>query len=89
MGILFKIEKFDIVKLLGVLLTFGGVVLVSLIDNNNGNHTLWGDFLSLVSAFTYGIYVVLFKKLVVTEDRIHNSMFLGFLSFFFLLFLNF
>lgn len=70
-------------KLAGVLFTFGGVILVSMMDESSGGqHTIIGDILALVSAFTYAIYVLLFKKLVVHEERIHNAMFLGFMGAF-------
>ena len=77
-GLFIGIDRFNVIKLMGVLLTFGGVLLVSLIDSEGrSGETLLGDILSLVSAMTYAIYVTAFKKLVKNEDRVDNSSFLG------------
>lgn len=88
--VLMKVEKFNVIKLLGVLLTLGGtlyksmsylqlgVVMVSLSDTRNqGKDSIWGDVLALASAFTYALYVSLFKRQVKDEDRVDNGMFLG------------
>jgi solute carrier family 35 protein F5 len=75
---IFGVERFNIVKLLGVLITLGGVVAVALADTrNSGTDTVWGDGLALFSAFTYGLYVTFFKRQVKNEDRVPNSIFLG------------
>jgi len=78
-----RVESFTIPKFTGVLVSFGGVVLVSLTDSrNSGDESLWGDLLAIFSAITYAIYVTLFKKAVKNEERVENTVFLGFMGFF-------
>jgi len=83
LSVLIGAETFGFLKLFGVLLTFGGVILVSMSDSSSREgETVWGDILALISAMTYAIYVSLYKKLVKDEERVNNSMFLGFMGFF-------
>jgi solute carrier family 35 protein F5 len=79
-----RIEKFQFTKIFGVLLAFGGVVLVSLTDNDgsNGKDTLFGDLLALFSACTYAVYVSLYKKAVKDDEHFDNTLFLGNAYFF-------
>jgi len=79
---IFKVEKFSFMKLGGVLVTLGGVIMVGLSDRNSGKESIWGDLLALLSAMTYAIYVTAFKKKVEDEDRVDNGMFLGFIGLF-------
>jgi len=78
---LLKVEKFSFFKLVGVLVSFGGVIAVSLSDEReSGRENLWGDLLAIFSAITYAFYVTLFKKCVKNENRVDNTLFLGFLG---------
>ena len=65
-------EKFTTGKLLGVLLSFAGVVFVALRDTNDGSvtigsdnnqpqGTLKGDLLALLSAAGYGLYTTVLR----------------------------
>jgi len=79
---IFKVEKFSFIKLAGVLVTLGGVIMVSLSDRTSDKESVWGDLLALLSALTYAIYVTWFKKKVEDEERVDNGMFLGFIGLF-------
>lgn len=84
LSVLLRVEKFQYYKVIGVLLTFGGVILVSLTDtsDSSGKDTIIGDLLALFSACTYAIYVTMYKKVVKNEESFDNTLFLGFLGFF-------
>jgi solute carrier family 35 protein F5 len=77
-GALFKIDRFNSVKMAGVLLSLGGVIMVGLTDKEESGHeSLLGDLLALLAAASYSLYALLFKRWIGNEDRIHNGMFLG------------
>jgi solute carrier family 35 protein F5 len=83
LGTVVGVEKFNLLRFIGVILTLGGVVIVSLSDTrNDGEDTLWGDLLALLSAMTYAVYVILYKKLVKNEERVDNFLFLGNITYF-------
>eukprot|EP01132_Coremiostelium_polycephalum_P002795 gene2795-3475_t len=84
---LLKVDKFTIEKLLATALTVGGTVLVSYsaLSDHNGSDTLIGDILAIVGAALYGLYSVLVKKLIISEDYLPMPMMLGFLGLFNLL----
>jgi solute carrier family 35, member F5 len=69
-------------------LSFCGVVLVSLSDGSSDTvpeHALkpaWGDFLALLSAFFYALYVTLLKVRIRDESRIDMQLFFGFVGLF-------
>jgi len=80
LGALLGIDKFTITKLIAVLLSIGGVTIVSLADRNDSNDTVWGDLLSLLSAVFYACYGTFLKKKIRTEQRLDTPMFFGFLG---------
>eukprot|EP01119_Soliformovum_irregulare_P020317 TRINITY_DN6553_c0_g1_i2.p1 TRINITY_DN6553_c0_g1~~TRINITY_DN6553_c0_g1_i2.p1 ORF type:complete len:263 (+),score=63.36 TRINITY_DN6553_c0_g1_i2:350-1138(+) len=82
LGTILRIDKFSILKLLAVLVSFGGVVMVSLADKSDSSQsdTVLGDILSLLSAVFYAGYSVLLKKRIDSEERLHGPMLLGFLG---------
>ncbi|KAF2072948.1 hypothetical protein CYY_005741 [Polysphondylium violaceum] len=90
LSVAFKVDKFSIEKLLAALITLSGIIMVSyssLDKSNNGNDTVLGDGLAVVGAFFYGLYGVLIKKLVISEEYLPMPMLLGFLGLFNFLFL--
>lgn len=65
-------------KRLGSVLTaIGGVVLVALSDANEGTDTLFGNMLTLISAFMYGVYTSFMKKNIPDDSDISVPMFFG------------
>ncbi|XP_030642296.1 solute carrier family 35 member F5-like [Chanos chanos] len=81
-------DRFTLSKLLAVILSMGGVALVSLsgIDSTNGNGLI-GSLWSLAGAVLYAVYIVMIKRKVDREDRLDIPMFFGFVGLFNLLFL--
>jgi solute carrier family 35 protein F5 len=75
-------DKFTISKLLAVLLSISGVVLVSFSDKSFESRVPLGAFLSLLSAFFYATYLVFVKRKVDHEDKIDIPLFFGFVGFF-------
>ncbi|KAJ9080190.1 hypothetical protein DSO57_1027721 [Entomophthora muscae] len=86
LGSFFKIEKFTWAKLLGIMISFGGVVLVGISSNSDlrGPSITWesvmlGDAFSLLGAFFYGCYTT-YLKVKVGEENIDMRLFLGFVG---------
>ncbi|XP_053553979.1 solute carrier family 35 member F5 isoform X2 [Bombina bombina] len=81
-------DRFTLSKLLAVILSIGGVVLVSLSgsDRNGGENTI-GSLWSLAGAMLYAVYIVMIKRKVDREDKLDIPMFFGFVGLFNLLLL--
>ncbi|KAL8793935.1 MAG: hypothetical protein Q9195_003448 [Heterodermia aff. obscurata] len=94
-GALLRVEVFSFKKLLGVIASFVGILLISGVDIS-GDHDkdrgsfphkspgsiAVGDALALTSAILYGIYATIMKKGLVDEGRVNMSLFFGFVGFF-------
>lgn len=89
-GTFFGVELFTIKKLLGVLASLAGIVLISTVDLSGSNdenrgsfphksvrQIALGDGMALVSALLYGIYAVMMKKRIGDERRISMPLFFG------------
>ena len=94
-GAFIAVEQFTIKKLIGVLASLAGVVLISSVDisgesdENRGSfphkspkQIAIGDALALASAVLYGFYTVMMKKRIRTEDRVNMPVFFGFVGAF-------
>ncbi|KAI6136733.1 hypothetical protein F5141DRAFT_1076298 [Pisolithus sp. B1] len=92
-GRLFRVEALTAVKFGAVLLSFGGVVLVSLSDSSQdpGPYSMTspfhllpviGDILALLSALLYAIYMIFLKVKIREESRIDMQLFFGFVGLF-------
>ena len=94
-GAMLRVEKFTIKKLIGVLASLAGIVLISSIDitgNQDKNRGSFphkshreiaiGDILALTSAVMYGIYTTLMKKKIGDESRVDMPLFFGFVGLF-------
>ncbi|KAG9529796.1 hypothetical protein KCU93_g3219, partial [Aureobasidium melanogenum] len=95
LGCAVGVEIFTLRKLLGVLASLLGVVLISSVDlfgNNDDGRGLFphksarqvalGDAMALLSAVLYGIYAVLMKKRIGDERRISMPVFFGLVGLF-------
>ncbi|KAI0408241.1 hypothetical protein F4802DRAFT_551120 [Xylaria palmicola] len=88
---LMKIELFSLRKLIGVLASLTGVILISLVDlsgdgNDDGRGNFphktqaqiaIGDAMAFFSAIVYGIYVVVMKIRIGNENRVNMPLFFG------------
>lgn len=94
---LMRIESFTWRKLVGVLSSLTGVILISTVDlsgssdENRGNFphkTLGeiavGDAMAFVSAVIYGLYVTVMKRKVGDEDKVNMPLFFGLVGVFIL-----
>ncbi|KAF4026518.1 hypothetical protein G4228_018665 [Cervus hanglu yarkandensis] len=81
-------DRFTLSKLLAVILSIGGVVLVNLSgsEKSPGRNTI-GSIWSLVGAMLYAVYIVMIKRKVDREDKLDIPMFFGFVGLFNLLLL--
>ncbi|KAI1414534.1 hypothetical protein F5Y13DRAFT_158745 [Hypoxylon sp. FL1857] len=93
---LMRIESFSIRKLLGVLASLTGIILISTVDlsgadndDNRGNfphksqrQIAIGDAMALFSAVVYGFYVVVMKRRIGNEDRVDMPLFFGMVGVF-------
>lgn len=95
-----KVEAFTVRKLVGVLASLVGVVLISSIDlsgandDNRGNfphkttaQIAIGDSMAFFSAIIYGVYVTVMKRRVGNEERVNMPLFFGLVGLFNVLFL--
>ncbi|KAK5630800.1 hypothetical protein RRF57_006515 [Xylaria bambusicola] len=96
-----KIEPFSIRKLVGVVASLSGVILISLVDlssddndDSRGNfphktqgQVAIGDAMAFFSAIVYGIYIVVMKIRIGSEDRVNMPLFFGLVGTFNLLLL--
>ena len=78
---------FDKFKALMVLMSFGGIVIITLADtqtSTNGQNSFHGNILSLLGALFYGLYATILKKRVPEEEEetFRVSYFLGFVGLF-------
>ncbi|KXL48469.1 MAG: hypothetical protein FE78DRAFT_141890 [Acidomyces sp. 'richmondensis'] len=101
-GALFGVERFTLRKLLAVIASLIGIVMISGIDfsgkSTDDEHRgdfpqktfrdlIIGDALALVSAVMYGLYAVFMKKRIGDESRISMPVFFGLVGFFNVIFL--
>lgn len=91
-----RIEAFSVRKLVGVLASLAGIVLISTVDlsgsdndDNRGNfphksqkQIAIGDAMALFSAVVYGLYVVVMKIRIGNEDRVNMPLFFGLVGVF-------
>ncbi|KAL6603176.1 hypothetical protein ACP70R_043537 [Stipagrostis hirtigluma subsp. patula] len=94
-ALVFLGETFTWLKLISVLLCMGGTIIVSLADSSSAvnaiaRNPLLGDFLSIVSAGLYAVYITLIRKKLPDEKegegQVSMAQFLGFLGLFNMLF---
>ncbi|KAG1755167.1 uncharacterized protein EDB91DRAFT_1042569 [Suillus paluster] len=97
-GRIFRVETLTVVKIGAVLTAFIGVILVAVSDGSPNDqpdamgssifykaaHSLpvLGDFLALMSAVFYALYVVFLKVQIREESRIDMQLFFGFVGLF-------
>ncbi|KAK5118267.1 hypothetical protein LTR16_004929, partial [Cryomyces antarcticus] len=94
-GALLHVERFTYRKLLGVLASLAGIILISSVDlsgSNDANRGSFphksrrqiavGDALAFSSAVLYGVYTVLMKKRIGDEARVDMPVFFGLVGLF-------
>ncbi|KAH8801567.1 hypothetical protein F5884DRAFT_713084 [Xylogone sp. PMI_703] len=100
-GAIVRVESFTFRKLLGVLASLAGIVLISSVDlsseSNDGNRGSFphksqaeialGDAMAFASAIMYGLYTVVMKKRIGNEDRVNMPLFFGLVGLFNVIFL--
>jgi solute carrier family 35 protein F5 len=101
LGALFRVETFSYKKLIGVVASLMGIILISTVDlsgtdndDNRGNfphksqgEIAIGDAMAFGSAIMYGIYAVVMKKRIGNEDRVNMPLFFGLVGLINVLFL--
>ncbi|KAG1761941.1 hypothetical protein EDD22DRAFT_894124 [Suillus occidentalis] len=97
-GRMFRVETLTLVKIGAVLTGFVGVILVAISDGSSDDQPdavgssimfkaatsspVLGDFLALMSAVFYALYVVFLKVQIREESRIDMQLFFGFVGLF-------
>lgn len=97
---LFRVETFSMRKLIGVMASLVGIVLISTVDlsgesdENRGSfphktpsQIAIGDAMAFFSAIMYGLYVTVMKRRVGNEDKVDMRLFFGLVGTFNLLLL--
>ncbi|KAL7625786.1 hypothetical protein AAE478_005009 [Parahypoxylon ruwenzoriense] len=96
-----RIEPFSVRKLVGVMASLAGIILISTVDlsgadndDNRGNfphksqrQIAIGDAMAFFSAVIYGLYVVVMKVRIGNEERVNMPLFFGLVGVFNILFL--
>lgn len=91
-----KVEPFSVRKLIGVMASLAGIILISSVDlsgkdndADRGNfphktqqQIAIGDSMALISAIVYGLYVTVMKVRVGDEDRVSMPLFFGLVGIF-------
>lgn len=98
-GFMAAVERINQNKIMGILLSFAGVMIVTKADTdeNNPNNDksawiiFWGNILALSGALLYGVYTILLKlKITVPnskkERNLNTHLFFGFVGLFCLVF---
>ncbi|KAL3417748.1 vacuolar membrane protein [Phlyctema vagabunda] len=100
-GAMVRVESFTYRKLIGVVASLVGIILISSVDlsgddndSNRGNfphksqaEIAVGDAMAFGSALMYGIYTVVMKKRIGNEDRVNMPLFFGLVGLFNVVFL--
>jgi solute carrier family 35 protein F5 len=94
-GAMFKVERFTLRKLFGVLASLTGIIVIASLDvsgsSSDDKHRgdfpkkslrerAIGDCLALLSALMYGLYAVFMKKRIGDETRVDMPVFFGFVG---------
>lgn len=90
-----RVESFSLRKLVGVLASLAGVVLISTVDLSGASDEDRGSFphksrasiavgdgMAFFSAIVYGLYVTVMKRRVGDEDRVNMPLFFGLVGVF-------
>ncbi|RMZ71241.1 vacuolar membrane [Pyrenophora seminiperda CCB06] len=90
LGSLMRVERFTLLKLIGVLASLGGVALISMVDVSGGTdenrgsfphktprELAIGDVMAFVSAALYGFYTVFMKSKIGDETKVNMPLFFG------------
>ncbi|KAK3308849.1 uncharacterized protein B0T15DRAFT_491401 [Chaetomium strumarium] len=90
-----RVESFTVRKLIGVLASLTGVILISSVDLSGANddnrgsfphkstaQIAIGDAMAFFSAIIYGVYVTVMKRRVGNEDRVNMPLFFGLVGLF-------
>jgi solute carrier family 35 protein F5 len=95
-GAVVGVEKFTIRKLLGVLASLVGIIMISGVDLSGGSdedsrgsfphktpaEIALGDAMAAFSAIMYGIYTIVMKKRIGSESRVNMQLFFGLVGLF-------
>lgn len=97
---LFGVEPFSFRRLMGVAASLIGIVLISTVDmtghsddqrgsfpEKTAGEIALGDFMALLSAIIYGLYITIMKMRVGNEDRVDMQLFFGLAGVFNVVFL--
>lgn len=94
-GAVVGVEKFTIRKLLGVVASLVGIILISSVDisgtdedsrgsfpHKTPTEIAIGDAMAAFSAIMYGVYTIVMKKRIGSESRVNMQLFFGLVGLF-------
>lgn len=84
-GAYLGVEKMSVVKLVPLLLTAAGIIVITSQDSRSASappRALLGNMLSVGSAFLYGVHTTLLKRQVGLELNLNTKLFFGFVGVF-------
>jgi len=76
-------DRFNTSKLIGAIISFGGIFIVCWTDPNRGSTAVnIGDLYAIVGAILYASYLVLIRKKVGEDKKLDMPLFFGFVGLF-------
>ena len=76
------VEKLTFPKLVAVLISVGGVIILGASEFSDSKNTMKGNALALAGAALYGVYSTYLKKATVDESRVSMLSLFAFVGFF-------
>lgn len=75
------LEKLNWTKLIGILVSFSGVVMIGLDDKDDeGRKSFYGDIIALISAGLYGLYTTVLRSKSPDDDDFPMQLVLGYVG---------
>lgn len=77
---LFRLDQITYSKIFGLAICFIGVIVVGYRDNDSSSHSLFGDFMALLSAVGYGLYTTVLRLKVPDDSNVSMQLILGYMG---------
>lgn len=85
-GWLMGVEVLSVMRILAVLISVGGVVLIGIPEFRSSDNRMMGNLFAIIGAILYGIYSVFLKRVAIDESRLSMPLIFAFGGLYTLLF---
>lgn len=86
-GRIVGIEQLSLTRILAVLISVGGVLLLGIPEFRDSRTRALGNLIALTAAFLYGVYSTYLKRIAIDESRLNMTLLFGLSGLYTLLFL--